>query len=45
MGSGFVLSYLEQSDKEVNSGDLSEKLNVSAACIAALLKKWNRTDI
>ncbi len=37
-GFGFVLSYLEQADKEVYAGDLSKKLNVSTARIAVLLK-------
>lgn len=41
-GFGFVLSYLEQTDKEVNAGDLSKKLNVSTARIAALLKRMEQ---
>lgn len=42
-GFGFILSYLEQADGEVIAGDLSEKLNVSTARIAALLKKMERS--
>ncbi len=41
-GVGFTLSYLEQADGEVNAGDLSKKLNVSTARIAALLKKMEQ---
>lgn len=41
-GFGFVLSYLEQSDGEVIAGDLSRKLNVSTARIAALLKRMEQ---
>ena len=42
-GFGFILSYLEQADREVNAGDLSKKLNVSTARIAALLKKMEKS--
>lgn len=44
-GFGFVLSYLEQADSEVNAGDLSKKLNVSTARIAALLKKMEQSGL
>ena len=44
-GFGFVLSYLEQADNEVNAGDLSKKLNVSTARIAALLKKMEQSGL
>lgn len=44
-GFGFVLSYLEQADCEVNAGDLSKKLNVSTARIAALLKKMEQSGL
>ena len=44
-GFGFVLSYLEQADKEVNAGDLSKNLNVSTARIAALLKKMEQNGL
>lgn len=44
-GFGFVLSYLEQTDSEVNAGDLSKKLNVSTARIAALLKKMEQSGL
>ena len=41
-GFGFILSYLERTDGEVIAGDLSKKLNVSTARIAALLKKMEK---
>lgn len=44
-GFGFVLSYLEQADSEVNAGDLSKKLNVSTARIAALLKRMEKSGL
>ncbi len=44
-GFGFVLSYLEQADGEVYAGDLSKKLNVSTARIAALLKKMEQNGL
>ena len=44
-GFGFVLSYLEQADKEVYAGDLSKKLNVSTARIAALLKRMEQNGL
>ena len=44
-GFGFVLGYLEQADKEVCAGDLSKKLNVSTARIAALLKKMEQNGL
>lgn len=44
-GFGFVLNYLEQADKEVYAGDLSKKLNVSTARIAALLKKMEQNGL
>ena len=44
-GFGFVLSYLEQADEEVYAGDLSKKLNVSTARIAALLKKMEQNGL
>lgn len=44
-GFGFVLSYLEQSDGEVVSGDLSKRLNVSTARIAALLKRMEQSGL
>ncbi|MDE7268510.1 MAG: MarR family transcriptional regulator, partial [Lachnospiraceae bacterium] len=44
-GFGFVLSYLEQASSEVNAGDLSKKLNVSTARIAALLKKMEQSGL
>ena len=44
-GFGFVLNYLEQADQEVYAGDLSKKLNVSTARIAALLKKMEQNKL
>ena len=44
-GFGFVLSYLEQADKEVYAGDLAKKLNVSTARIAALLKRMEQNGL
>ena len=44
-GFGFVLSYLEKADGEVHAGDLSKKLNVSTARIAALLKKMEQNGL
>ena len=41
-GFGFVLGYLERAEGEVVAGDLARKLNVSAARIAALLKKMEK---
>ena len=41
-GFGFILDYLEQAEGEVVAGDLARKLNVSAARIAALLKKMEK---
>lgn len=42
-GFGFVLSYLENADGEVNAGDFSKKLNVSTARIAVLLKRMEQS--
>lgn len=44
-GFGFLLSYLEQADKEVYAGELSKKLNVSTARIAALLKRMEQDGL
>lgn len=44
-GFGFILNYLEQADGEVNAGDLSKKLNVSTARIAALLKRMEQNGL
>lgn len=44
-GFGFVLSYLEKADKDIYAGDLSKKLNVSTARIAALLKKMEQNGL
>ncbi|MBD5471867.1 MAG: winged helix DNA-binding protein [Lachnospiraceae bacterium] len=44
-GFGFILSYLERANKEVTAGDLSKKLNVSTARIAALLKKMEKNGL
>ena len=44
-GFGFVLSYLEQADEKVYAGDLSKKLNVSTARIAALLKRMEQNGL
>lgn len=44
-GFGFVLSYLEHADKEVNAGELSKKLNVSTARVAALLKRMEQSGL
>ncbi len=41
-GVTFILGYLVMSDSEVIAGDLSRKLNVSSARIAALLKKMEQ---
>ena len=44
-GFGLVLSYLEQADEKVYAGDLSKKLDVSTARIAALLKKMEQNGL
>lgn len=44
-GFGFVLSYLEQADEVVYASDLSKKLNVSTARIAALLKRMEQNGL
>ena len=44
-GFGFILNYLEQADREVNAGDLSKKMNVSTARIAALLKRMEQNGL
>ena len=44
-GFGFVLNYLDQAEREVYAGDLSKKLNVSTARIAALLKKMEQNGL
>lgn len=44
-GVGFILDYLEQSDGEVTVGDFSKVLHVSAARIAALLKKMEQNGL
>ena len=42
----FILGYLEQNEgKEIIAGDLSKKLNVSTARIAALLKKMEKREL
>lgn len=44
-GVGLTLSHLEQASGEVNAGDLSKKLNVSTARIAALLKRMEQNGL
>lgn len=44
-GFGFVLSYLEQANGEVNAGDLAKKLDVSTARIAVLLKRMEKSGL
>ena len=44
-GTGFVLAYLESTDKEVVAGDLARELHVSTARIAALLNKLEDKEL
>lgn len=44
-GIGFILLMLENSGEEVIAGDISQKMNVSTARVAALLKKMEKNGL
>ena len=44
-GMGFVLSFLQNAEGEVCAGDLADRLHVSSARIAALLKKMEQNGL
>ncbi len=44
-GMGFILLMLENPDREIVAGDISEEMNVSTARVAALLKKMEQNGL